>query len=163
MFGRSPLPLCWLGLFLLLVGCAPATPRAPAQSGAEPARRAAAPKRITVAMLGVLPAFWDDIAARGGVVPGTGQFKGLASGGLIVLDETNAVRAQLGEAVPSIENGLWKVLSDGRMELTWRIRDGARWHDGRMTASPSPQRTYCSVSTLRVTRISACSAVRLWT
>src|SRR5205823_1633826 len=26
--------------------------------------------------------------------------------------------------------GLWKLLADGRMETTWRIRDNARWHDG---------------------------------
>src|SRR4029450_5999567 len=37
----------------------------------------------------------------------------------------------LAEAVPTIDNGLWKVLSDGRMETTWRIRDGVRWHDGQ--------------------------------
>jgi peptide/nickel transport system substrate-binding protein len=90
---------------------------------------------MTVAMLGILPAFWDDIAGRGGVVPGTGQFKGLASAGLIVLDEQNVVRPQLGEYVPSLENGNWKVLPDGRMELTWKIRDGVRWHDGQPLTS----------------------------
>ncbi|MBM2813227.1 MAG: hypothetical protein HW416_3986, partial [Chloroflexi bacterium] len=37
---------------------------------------------------------------------------------------------RLAEAVPSIENGLWKLLPDGRMETTWKLRDGVRWHDG---------------------------------
>jgi peptide/nickel transport system substrate-binding protein len=36
----------------------------------------------------------------------------------------------LAEAVPSLENGLWKLLPDGRMETTWRLRAAARWHDG---------------------------------
>jgi len=82
-------------------------------------------------MLGVLPAFWDNLGARGGVVPGAGDFKGLASAGLIVLDENGALKPQLGESVPSVENGQWKVTPDGRMEISWRIREGARWHDGR--------------------------------
>jgi peptide/nickel transport system substrate-binding protein len=37
---------------------------------------------------------------------------------------------KLAEAVPSLENGLWKLFPDGRMETTWRLRDGVRWHDG---------------------------------
>ncbi|MBM2812391.1 MAG: hypothetical protein HW416_3150, partial [Chloroflexi bacterium] len=37
--------------------------------------------------------------------------------------------------VPSLENGLWKLLPDGRMETTWRIRDGAQWHDGTPVTS----------------------------
>src|SRR5581483_3281848 len=36
----------------------------------------------------------------------------------------------LAEAVPTIENGLWKLLPDGRMDTTFTIRDGAKWHDG---------------------------------
>lgn len=32
--------------------------------------------------------------------------------------------------MPSLENGLWKLLPDGRMETTWKIRPGAVWHDG---------------------------------
>src|SRR4030095_14283228 len=37
---------------------------------------------------------------------------------------------QLAEAVPTTENGLWRVLPDGRMETTWKLRPGATWHDG---------------------------------
>src|SRR5262249_20331039 len=35
------------------------------------------------------------------------------------------------EEVPTLENGRWTLLPDGRMEMTWQIRSGARWHDGR--------------------------------
>lgn len=34
------------------------------------------------------------------------------------------------EAVPSVENGQWKVFADGQMETTWTLRPNARWHDG---------------------------------
>src|SRR5439155_13734489 len=37
----------------------------------------------------------------------------------------------LGEAVPTTENGMWQVFPDGRMEVTFRIRQGAKWHDGQ--------------------------------
>jgi peptide/nickel transport system substrate-binding protein len=50
--------------------------------------------------------------------------------GLATSSQTGAMQAMLGEAVPTIENGLWVLLPEGRMELTWRIREGARWHDG---------------------------------
>jgi peptide/nickel transport system substrate-binding protein len=33
-------------------------------------------------------------------------------------------------ALPSVENGLWRIFPDGRMETRWTIRPGARWHDG---------------------------------
>ena len=32
--------------------------------------------------------------------------------------------------MPTLDNGLWKLLPDGRMETTWKIREGATWHDG---------------------------------
>ncbi len=50
--------------------------------------------------------------------------------GLTVLDHQEALRPTLGESVPSIENGRWKVFPDGRMETTHAIRPGAVWHDG---------------------------------
>src|SRR3954454_10217844 len=74
-------------------------------SGSRPSAAsgsAAGPKDVTIAMLWVLPAFWDNLGARGGVVPGAGDFKGLASAGLIVLDENGALKPQLGESVPSV-------------------------------------------------------------
>jgi peptide/nickel transport system substrate-binding protein len=52
------------------------------------------------------------------------------SAGLTNTDDRGNQRAQLAEAAPTIENGLWRVLPDGRMETTWKIRPNARWHDG---------------------------------
>src|SRR5205807_4848701 len=50
--------------------------------------------------------------------------------GLTALDHTGTSQARLAEALPSVENGLWTVAADGTMETTWKIRPGARWHDG---------------------------------
>src|SRR5262245_53654951 len=52
------------------------------------------------------------------------------AGGLAHADWVNDRRPQLAETIPSVENGLWKLLPDGRMETTWPIRANARWHDG---------------------------------
>src|SRR5205823_7186228 len=52
------------------------------------------------------------------------------SAGLIAFGPSGQPVAQLGEAVPSLENGLWMLSADGRMDTTFRIRAGARWHDG---------------------------------
>jgi peptide/nickel transport system substrate-binding protein len=32
--------------------------------------------------------------------------------------------------VPTLENGLWKLLPNGRMQLTWHLKPGWTWHDG---------------------------------
>jgi peptide/nickel transport system substrate-binding protein len=32
--------------------------------------------------------------------------------------------------VPTLENGLWKLLPNGKMQLTWHLKPGWKWHDG---------------------------------
>jgi len=128
---RRAIGLFFLITAVLVTSCGPSAPSSSTGARSTAPGATLAPKRLTIGMLGVLPAFWDNLAARGGVVPGAGDFKGLATSGLIVLDDNNVLRPQLGEAVPSVENGLWQVFPDGRMEVTWRIRDGTRWHDGK--------------------------------
>ncbi len=54
----------------------------------------------------------------------------LVHAGLTVRGDQRLRHPGLAEAVPSLENGLWTLLPDGRMETTWRVREGARWHDG---------------------------------
>jgi peptide/nickel transport system substrate-binding protein len=54
----------------------------------------------------------------------------LVGAGLAVSDDQGVLRPQLAETVPTVENGLWKVFPDGRMETTWTIKTGAAWQDG---------------------------------
>lgn len=136
MYARRTASVLGLILTVLATSCAPSTAGPSGSSPSAPASAASStPKRINVAMLGELPSFWDDINPGGGTIPGMGQFEGLASAGLATLDENDVLQAQLAEAVPSTDNGLWKVFPDGRMELTFRIREGARWHDGQPLTS----------------------------
>jgi len=74
------------------------------------------------------PALYQELTGFG--QRGTDVLQELALSGLTTQDNLGVLRPQLAEAVPSVDNGLWRVLPDGRMETTWRIREGARWHDG---------------------------------
>lgn len=37
---------------------------------------------------------------------------------------------QLAEAFPQLNSETWKVLADGKMETSWRLRPNLTWHDG---------------------------------
>ncbi len=52
------------------------------------------------------------------------------SEGLTVWNEKMEAVPVLAEVIPSPENGLARVLDDGRLEVTWKLRPGIRWHDG---------------------------------
>jgi peptide/nickel transport system substrate-binding protein len=123
--------LAALVLIVALVGCAPAqnarpAPGAPAQTSAP-----AAPKRVTAAVLGDPFALSYQISSAGAYTPpGSEALEELVHTGLTTLDKGGTLVPRLAEAVPTIENGLWKVLPDGRMETTWKIRPNAQWHDG---------------------------------
>src|SRR5262245_13339815 len=47
-----------------------------------------------------------------------------------VQDFQKVVGTRLAEVAPTTDNGLWKVIPDGRMETTWKLRHDATWHDG---------------------------------
>src|SRR4030095_4652260 len=50
--------------------------------------------------------------------------------GLPYRDPLHVSQPRLAEALPSAENGLWKLLPDGRMETVWQLRPNIVWHDG---------------------------------
>ncbi len=117
----------------ILAGCGPNAPAARDNQRplADAASRPAAPKRLVTAVTSDLPALRTVLSrAAGGTLAGAPELEQLMHAGLSILDNSATLRPQLAEAVPSIENGLWKVFPDGRMETTWKIRQGALWHDG---------------------------------
>jgi peptide/nickel transport system substrate-binding protein len=91
--------------------------------------RPAAPKRITVGVRGTAQVLYNKLNI-GNAGLGVSETEKLVHAGLGVQDDRDVLRPSLAEAIPSIENGLWVLLPDGRMETTWRIRPGVRWHDG---------------------------------
>jgi peptide/nickel transport system substrate-binding protein len=65
-----------------------------------------------------------------GSSPGLGELERIYNPGLTVPDLHDNLHPMLAEAVPTTENGLWRVLPGGRMETVWHLRQGVQWHDG---------------------------------
>lgn len=120
----------WILLAMLIAACSPAgRPTAPT-GDASPTERQVGPKRILAAIVSELPTARSQLnRASGGTLPGARELEQLIHAGLAVEDNGGTLRPQLAEAVPSVENGLWKLFPDGRMETTWKIRPNAMWHD----------------------------------
>jgi peptide/nickel transport system substrate-binding protein len=59
----------------------------------------------------------------------------LTNSPLVVLEPRGAARPLLAAELPSRERGSWVVNPDGTMRTVWRIRPGARWHDGQPVSS----------------------------
>lgn len=125
----KPLSLLVLLSLFTVFGCAPAAPSTGQvrEGGVRPAV-----KRITAAIMGDPRTLRNTLNAAGGSgsVPGIDAVEELTNPGLATTDNRGTWVARVAEAVPSVENGLWRVLPDGRMQTTWKIREGARWHDG---------------------------------
>jgi len=50
---------------------------------------------------------------------------------LVTYDDQAQPVPRVARALPSLENGTWRVHADGTMETVWQLRDDVRWHDGR--------------------------------
>ena len=61
---------------------------------------------------------------------GLEEYTWLFAAPLVRLDYEGNPTPILAEEIPSIERGTWRVLDDGRMETTYRLRKSATWHDG---------------------------------
>jgi len=132
---RRSVGLLWISSVLFVTACAaPSRPAAPSSSGAPAAPAApvaTGPKKITVAISGDPNTLNNSVARAGsGGVAGVDAVEQMVSAGMSLMDDTGVLHPQLGESVPSIENGQWRVLPDGRMEMTWKIKPNAQWHDG---------------------------------
>ncbi len=129
MSGRTRIVATLLAFFTLGIGCAPAGPGPSSGTVGSSAPGSRAPlKRITLATA-LEPDVRPTARAPARLVAP------LVHTGLIVRGDQRSLRPMLVEAVPSIENGLWKLLADGRMETTWQLRAGAHWHDGAPLAA----------------------------
>jgi peptide/nickel transport system substrate-binding protein len=113
---------------LVSLACNPAP--APGSAPNLPATVPAAPKRLAIAIVGEATTLYLDVTVPGGGAPGDNAIQELINTGLTEMDNVGVSRPQLAEAVPSLDNGLWRLFDDGTMETTWRIKPAARWHDG---------------------------------
>lgn len=121
----------WVVLTLVFAACAtPAgTPASSASGSVGGAGRPAGPKRIVAATMGDPFTVYNKLNI-GNSVRGISEIERMVHANLSVTDTTGQLRPQLAEAVPSVENGNWRVFPDGTMEMVWTIRAGAEWHDG---------------------------------
>jgi peptide/nickel transport system substrate-binding protein len=119
-----------LAIVLTVAACAPAPGGGGTAPNAQDGQRPAAVKRITAAIRGGPASMVQQKIQRGSSVRGLDGIEELVHAGLTYIKGDGTRAAQLAEAVPTVENGLWKIFPDGRMETTWKIKSGARWHDG---------------------------------
>lgn len=63
-------------------------------------------------------------------IPGIDAVAELVGANLAITDPNGELQPWLATQVPTIENGLWKLFPDGRMETVWRLRPSLTWHDG---------------------------------
>jgi peptide/nickel transport system substrate-binding protein len=109
---------------ILLAACAPAGQFQ--TDGGAAGDRGSQPKKL-VAVSREEAIVLNDKAA----VSGNGDVvEELVSAGLVRFEPVGTVHPLLAEAVPTLENGMVKLYPDGRMETTWRLREGAKWQDG---------------------------------
>jgi peptide/nickel transport system substrate-binding protein len=125
-------PLLPLVLLAVLLGsaCAQATPSP--QAGGTGAFTTAK-KQIVGALFAEPAGLHQELTAPRGTstsTPGLPELYAMLDGGMTYLDGENVRRPWLADAVPSAENGLWSIQPDGRMETTWHIKSGTKWHDG---------------------------------
>src|SRR5207249_2679056 len=118
-----------LAISFVVVGCAPQSSGGAPQPGGQPAvQQRAGPKRITIAIMGDPSGLGNTIDRAGaGGTPGLDAVEEMVNTGLSQVDAGGVLRPVVAEVVPSLENGLWKLLPDGRMETTWRIKPNVQW------------------------------------
>jgi hypothetical protein len=144
--GSFVVALCTV--ILISTACAPPAPGGPSQPA--PSQAPAAPKRLTAAIRGDPKSLSEPIsnAAVGSSTAGIREVEQMVNSGLVVLDSKGELRPQLAEAVPTIQNGLWKLLPEGRMETPG---SSSRTSPG-MTGSRSLPTTSCLPRPMPATR-----------
>ncbi len=118
-----------LGLVPFILGACGAPPSNPGV-GDSGSVKTAVSKRITAVIRSSPAGEIQQRTNRGGGFRGLDGVEQLTHAGLTYVKAGGVRAAQLAEAVPAVENGLWQVLPDGRMQTTWKLRSDASWQDG---------------------------------
>jgi len=128
--GLFRLALALVSSGAIAIGCAPSPPTG-GGGDPQPPQAASGPKRLVAAIKGNPPTLSTAIDGAGaGNTDGLTEVQQLLHAGLGAQDHNGRLVSRLAGEIPTIENGLWRLLPDGRMETTFRLRPDARWHDG---------------------------------
>jgi peptide/nickel transport system substrate-binding protein len=123
-----------LGVVLLVASCAPA----PSDRGGSAGQSGTtAPKTLRIGMQDQNePSGNTDgpasVAPYGGSGSGSSALEHyfIFHGGLTKFDPGSQLGPNLAEKIPSLADGDWRLLPEGGMEVTWKIRPNVVWHDG---------------------------------
>jgi peptide/nickel transport system substrate-binding protein len=126
---------------LVATACSAPATQAPARQaegnsstgGAASRAAAEAPaqrKAITIALRTDVNALAGDAEMSGGLAPASLYVQEFLNAYLTVRDQEDEPRPQLARELPSLDTGSWKLMDNGRMEVTWKLRDDVKWHDG---------------------------------
>ena len=111
---------------LVLTSCAPGGGETRSGSAPQPS---AGPTRLVAAIQSDPSVLTNTLVISSGQ-PGVPEIEEMINVGLTDADPDGVRQPYLAEATPTLENGLWKLFPDGRMDTRWTIRSGAQWHDG---------------------------------
>jgi peptide/nickel transport system substrate-binding protein len=109
---------------LILAACAPGTPKTQSGEGTGQAS-GAVPQSTLAIVLRVEPVGMTDSASSLNRIS-----LALFSAYLAQKDNKELPYPVLAEAVPQLNTDTWRILPDGKMETTFRLRSGLTWHDG---------------------------------
>jgi peptide/nickel transport system substrate-binding protein len=130
--GRSSRFACFL-IFLLLgtqtaIACAPQS--APSSERPDTAEQARPQSNRTL----VIATRFERESIAGTLLHplsgDTGTLRRVWNAGLAQGDGDNNLLPYLAESLPQLNTEAWRVLPDGRMETTYRLRPNLTWHDG---------------------------------
>jgi peptide/nickel transport system substrate-binding protein len=129
--GAARLTTRMLLLAVALAGCATGQPRSDRADGASAAPTEGRPLVIIVR---VEPA---TLSTRPFQQPGTALHvsRRLFNALPALIDDKGQPRPQLLESLPQLNTDTWRVSPDGRMESTYRLKPGLKWHDGQPLTS----------------------------
>lgn len=111
----------------LVAACAPAASPTPQSSGEAPP--APVESRTLAVAIRVEP---STISTRPLHTVGVGLYlpSRMFNAQIALLDDRGNGRPYLVEALPQLGTDSWRILPDGRMETTYRLRPNIAWHDG---------------------------------
>jgi peptide/nickel transport system substrate-binding protein len=114
---------------VLLFGCAtpPTTPRSDAT---PPDRPVPTTRTLRIAAVREPPGM-----IFGSAGDAVAQTKWLFHVSLTTWDAQGNLLPLVAQKIPSLDDGDWKLLPDGGMELTWQLRPNVKWHDGTPLAA----------------------------
>src|SRR5205809_664452 len=116
---------------LAIAACGPGAPGAPQNTA--PAPPTTPQRTLVVAVRGEPPSLASKplFSFSGGLLdPGT-----VFNATLDYNDERAVTHPTLPEALPQLNTDTWRVLPDGRMETTYRLRPNLTWQDGHPLAA----------------------------